>query len=592
MVFAAMVATDWTCLMTAPVLDRSAELGGIQQNVKSWREQLQFMRAAKPKITFYQNPSDGSPGLQYYGRLDYRDTVKASFPLKLNVSSQAIMQVRFDHYICEWLRFIPNDPNSCKNVIIRVDMFGGALRWTGLLHHHATKKNTDGTYYFEMTFNDDLQFLQFLLGPPNPVLPLELFQWPRDLPIFGPSKWACSVMILLNLIRQEGNLWEIPDDPFDVSQWAALIEWNTWQCHIVCNPLSIDDSSLWTFIGTRMNPLDAVLADALEDCQLTIRWRRIFSDEGEITPGGIMFVDQVANGALVLEIVDDSGYYDALSGTFLGGTIFQGMERSVVEYVGGFVEDIGNFIIDNEDYYPDEYYGPGWLGTLAVAPWLVVRDTSWSPVDTADLTYSPATATTVIIGGDNPTADAIVQLIIETTGNILGYFLMGGFSSAGSIAASVIMPYIQGTIAAWVEWKNTGRAVDLGWVHLWELYQQGAEQNDWSLSALAALRGGFIASRSETSHTLSLGGNSWIIPGAHVGIGSRMGSTCRGYFNIIFVDQMQECNVTWDNGQNKPLECQLKIGLNKAAMTMGERMARLVKRTQDTIRDLGVHILT
>lgn len=580
--------------MTAPVIDRASELGGIEKSVESWRQQLYFMRMAKPKITFYMNPSDGSEGLQYYGRLDYRDTIKGSFPMKLNTSTQAVLQVRWDHYICQWLRTVPTDPEACKNIIIRVDMFGGKHRWTGLLHHHATKKNSDGTYYFEMTFNDDLQFLQFLTCPPNPVLPLEIFQFPRDLPILGPSKWAISIMILINLIRQEGNLWNLPDDPFALDQWLSIspTEWHNWQCHIVANPIALDDSSLWTFLGSRMNPIDSVIQDALEDCQLSIHWRRYFTAEGESSPAGILFVDEVANGALVLEVVDDSGYYDQLSGTFLGGTIAQGMERSVVEYVGGFVEDMGTTVMDSEGYYPDEYYGPGFLGTLAQAPWLVIRDTTWSPVDTHDLTWSPATATTVIIGGDNPAADAAAKMVIELTGNILGYFLMGGFSSAGTIAADVIMPYLQGTIAAWIEWKNTGRAKSLGWVHLWEVYQQGAEQNVWSLSALSALRGGFIASRSETSHTLSLNGNTWIIPGAHFWVGSRVGSTCRGYNNLIFVDQVQEINVTWDNGQNKALECQVKIGLNKAAMTVGERQARLMKRMRDIISDIGVHMIS
>lgn len=570
---------------------RAGQLDQISANVNAWRQQLQFMKAAKPKITFYQNPSDGSPGLEYYGRMDYRDTIKASFPLKKNVSTQAVMQVRWDHYICQWLRFVPNDPNSCKNIIIRVDMFGGGLRWTGLLHHHATKRNTDGTYYFEMTFNDDLQFLQFLLGPPNPLLPLDLFQWPRDLIIFGPGIWSCSTMILLNLMRQEGNEWTPPDDPFDPSQWENGIDWSNWQVHIVADSL-LDDSSLWTVLGTRMNPIDSVLADSLDDCQLTIHWRRIFTDEGEQTPAGIMFVETVANGALVLSIEDDSGYYDALSGTFLGGTIIQGMERSVVEYVGGFVEDLGSTIEDEESYYPDEYYGPGFLGTLAVAPWLVFRDTSWSPIDTHDLTWSPATASTVVIGGDNPVTDAIAKMAIEITGNILGYFLLGGFSSAGDIASEIVMPFIQGTIMAWIEWKNTGRSTELGWVNLWELYQQGAEQNVWSLSALAALRGGFLASRSETSHTLALNGQNWAIPGTHFTIGSRVGSTCRGYGNIIFVNQVEELNTTWDNGQYQAFNTVVKIGLNKAAMTLGERQARLVKKMRDLITDIGVHILT
>lgn len=571
---------------------RITELDQISDQAEDWRNQLSFIRKAKPMITFYRNREDGSSGLEYFGRVAYQDTIKASFPFKKNVSTQAVLELRYDHYISEWLRSVPNDPEHKKNIVVRVDFFGGKLRWTGLLHHHAAKMR-DGMRYMEFTFNDDLQFLQFLLGPPNPALPIPVLQWPRVLPILGPAKWACSIMVLLNLIRVEG-LVNLPDDPFDASQWVDMIEnpWMNHQVHIKCKPLPLDDSSLWTVLGTRMNAIDSVLADSLSDAQLTIRWRRIFTDEGE-QEHGLLFAAVPANGALVYEIVDDSGYYNkALGGTFLGGSIIDGMARSVVQYVGGLVEDAGVLITDDETYYPDEYYGPGFLGTLAEAPWLVIRDNSWTPIETSELTWSPATAVSVVVGGDNPAADAVIRLVIEATGNILGYFLLAGFSSAGTIAADLAMPFLVGTLFAWLEWKNVSREQNLGWVHLWELYQQGAENNSWSLSAIAALRGGFLATRSETSHTMSMGGNSWIIPGVHFQIGSRVGSTCRGFDDIIFVSQVEEIIPSWDNTGDGALNLQVKVGENKSALSTGERLARLVKKTRDIVNNIGVHLIS
>lgn len=572
-------------------------LDEIEGKVADWRNQLSAIRHAKPMISFYRNKGNDDPGLEYYGRVAYQDTMKASFPFKKNVSTQGVMELRFDHYISEWMRSIPNDDEHKKNVVIRVDFFGGKLRWTGILHHHAVKMR-NGVHYMELTFNDDLQFLQFLLAPPNPLLPLPIFQWPRVFSLIGPSKWACSIAILLNLIRVEGNLWNVPDDPFDPDTWDELApwEWENWQVHIKCNPLPLDDSSLWTVIGSRMNPVDSVIADALDDAQLTLRWRRVFTDEGE-EEEGILFVDSPANGALVFGIVDDSGYYNPLLGTFLGGNVVDGFVRSAVTYVGGLIEDTGAQMVDDESIYPDEYYQQGWLSTLAEAPWLVIRDNSWTPMETAELTWAPATATRVIVGGDNPAADAIARLIIETAGNLLGYFLLGGFSSAGGIAADLIMPFLVGTIAAWLEWKNQARIDSLGWVHLWELYQQGAENNSWSLSAIAALRGGFLASKSETSHTMSIHGNGWIIPGHHFQIGSRVGSTCRGYSGITFVNQCEEIIPAWDNGASAEegggtLNVQAKFGQNKSAMSVGERSARLLKKSIDILNNVGVHLIS
>ena len=599
-----------------------ADLDPISQACEAYRYDLDVLRRAKPMITFYRNkanpdasggilgnipiigpeidglrgPAAGAgPGLEYYGRVDFRDSIRATFPFKKNESAQGILELRYDHYISEWIRGIPNDPNQCKNIIIRVDFFGGKLRWTGLLHHFAAKVNSEGQFYMELTFHDDMQFLQFLLGPPNPALPIPVFQFPRVLPIFGPAKWACSVFILINLIRKEGNLWQLPDDPFSFDQWIDVLptEWNEWQVHIKAKGLLQDDSSLWTVFGTRMNPVDAVIADPMDDAQLTLRYRRVFTEEGE-TMDGVLFVapDGFANGACVFEIVDDSGFYDPFTGTFLQGSIVTGFVRSTVQYVGGFIEDAVGVIADDETLYADEYWGPGFLGTLASSPWLVIRDSSYTPVESRDLTWSPATAVSVIVGGDNPITDALARLIIETAGNIAGYLLLGGFSSGGTIIADLVMPFLEGTIAAWLEWKNTGRAGQLGWVHLFELFQQGAENSTWSLSALAALRGGFLASRSETSHNVNLRGINWVLPGVDFTIGSRVGHTMRGFNPIIFVNQCEGIEPRWDNASNEPLTWDCKFGRNKASMTSGERAARLTKRLSELVRNIGLHLVS
>jgi hypothetical protein len=100
--------------------------------------------------------------------------------------------------------------------------------------HHWTVETKDGVDYLTANFNDDMQVLQFLLGPPNPLLPIPVFQAPRDWFQFGPRVWTCSTFLLLNIIRKEGNLWTIPDDPFDITQWFPLsfLDFADWQVHI------------------------------------------------------------------------------------------------------------------------------------------------------------------------------------------------------------------------------------------------------------------------------------------------------------------------------------------------------------------------
>lgn len=569
----------------------SSSLDLISNSCEVWRRELLMKSREKPYIRIWKNKEDGSPGLEYVGRVHYDDTIRASFQFRKNESSQGVLELRTDHYIAEFLREVVVSEDLKKNIVVTVDLYGGEERWSGLLKSQSVKTREDGLRFTELTFNDDLQFLQFLLGPPNPALPIPVFQFPRVFPLLGPAKWAISVMILLNLIRVEGNLWTLPDDPFSVDQWLDIVQWNDWQCHVKCSPFLLDDSTLWVFLATRMNPMDAVIADSLEDAQLTLRYRRVFSDLGEVADG-VMFVSDVANGALVFELVDDSGYHSPVTGTFLEGTIADGMVRSAAVYAGGFIEDSVAMIEDNQSLYPDEYWGPGFLGTLAAAPWLVIKDNSWTMISTSELTWSPATATSVIVGGDNPAADAIAKLIIETTGNLLGYFLLGGFSSAGTIASDIIMPFLRGTIAAWLQHEHSGRARALGWVHLWEMYQMGAEQNSWSLSAISALRGGFLASRSETSHTMTLKGTRWILPGLHFKVGSRIGSTVKEFPNRIFVNQVESIDVSWDHtGDGNGLDFTIQAGKNKAAMSLGERQARAMQKALNAISNIGVSLI-
>lgn len=575
---------------------------------EEWRQKLLNKRKEKPYIRIWKNKDDGGPGLEYVGRIHADDVIRASFPFRKNESTQGVMELRTDHYISKWIRKVVTTEGMKKNIIISVDLYGGEKRWSGMLKSHSIKVNEEGLRYHELTWNDDMQFLQFLLCPPNPALPINVFQFPRVFTLVGPAKWAISVMILLNLIRAEGNLYTLPDDPFSVGAngdwpggWDDLFDWKDWQCHIKCSPFMLDDSSMWVMLASRMNPVDAVIQDALSDAQLTLRYRRVFTDLGE-EAGDLMFVDKPANGAIVFELVDDSGYRSPLTGTFLEGTIADGMVRSVASYAGGFIEDTMASLTTDPGLYDspvpgevkvlDPYWGPGFLATLAASPWLVIKDNRWTMVNTAELTWSPATAVSVVVGGDNPAADAVAKIIIETVGNLLGYFLLGGFSSAGSIAADVIMPFLRGTIFAWVQYKHITRGHELGWAHLIEMYQQGAEQNAWSLSALAAIRGGFLATRSETSHTMSLKGTRWILPGLHFDVGSRIGSTVREYPNRIFVNQVESLEVSWDNTSDGGLEFTIQVGTNQAAMSMGERQARAMQKAISTLNNIGVNLIS
>lgn len=579
----------------------ATQLAESMQTTREIRRRRKALQRAQTVIKIYKNNPDGSPGLQFVGRLNQFETTKHDFPQAGNVSKSGQFEVRSQHYIAKFIASVPNNPNECKNIVVVVDKFGGAWRWSGLMHHWQLATR-DGVDYLMASFNDDMQTVQFMLAPPNPLLPLGVFQFPRDWPQFGPSCWSIGVLIFLQIIRTQAedfffalisNLTALVEDPFNFLLWTgdqiALLNPSNWQIHIQ-SPSFWNDSSLWTFIASRMNTVDSVIAAALDDGQLALTYRRVFTAEGEI---GTDFLGQpVANGALILTI-EDRSQFSLPAGSYFTGTAAAGLVRSVLQWGDGYVSDTLNAVTDDQSLYPDEYWQSGSLASFASTPSVTIRDSWWQDTQSI-VTYSPATAVKVVVGGDNPTADAIAQLIIESIGNLLGYFLLGGFDSAGTIAADVIMPFLVGTIAAWVEWENVPRKNALGWVHLLEIYQMGAENNAWSLAALAALRGGFTATSSQTNHTMVIDDSMWPIPGVHFRIKDRIASSSgalqRMGIDMLFVNQVEEMNLSGDeNGMSKFV---VKCGKNDAAKTTGERASQQLKFVLDKLQDLGVHLIS
>lgn len=566
-----------------------ADLDRAESACEAIRDKYSSLRLARPLIRVWMNNTDPSiSGAVYVGRIDFDDTIKGSFPFKNNTPTEGMVQLRDDHYISMWLKKLPNDPSLRKNVIITVDFYGGVKRWSGMLDRWEVKSR-NGVKYLEVTFQDDLTFLQYLLCPPNPALPIPVFQFPRIFALAGPSRWTISTLIFIQLLRTQTNAWVLPDDPLDFESWDDIWDWSDWQAHIVA-PSFLEDSSLWTFVSSRMNPVDAVIADSLSDAQLTLTYRRVITDDGE-TCSPNPFVPQVANCALVFEVVDNSNI-STMEGTFLEGTIIDGMVRSVVQYGSGFIEDIFNVIGEDQTLAPDEYSQNGFIGTIAKQPWLVIRDNEWTSVESSSLSWGPSKNVAVVVGGDNPAADAIAKLTIETIGNLLGALIM--FSSLGTIISDIVMPFLVGCIAAWLYWRNSGRANELGWAHYLEAFQQGGDNNAWSLAATAALRGGFLNSKSETHHVMELH-ESWIIPGVHADVGHRIGSTidAKGLEDIIWVNQLEEMAASWDHtqGSQQPYTWTIKAGVSERAMSLGERLARLTNKISAAVSNVGVSLI-
>lgn len=568
----------------------TVDLGAVEEHCEDVRLARKAMWRAKPLVRLWANPPNGqlSRGLILRGIAS--DSQQGSFSFSRLETTTGKLRLRLDHYLAKWVISIPNNPEAKKNVVITVDHMGGTLRWSGLLKDWRARKDSQGVYYLEMTFIDDKQYFKYLLGAPNPALPIPIFQFPRVLPGIGPTKWLCSVFLLINMMRVQGNWWVLPDDPFSAEGWAQGNREN-WQAHIVA-PSLLQDSSLWGLIAVRMDDMESVITEMLDAAQLTLEYRRIIRDDGESALDyGLPY--EVRNGAVVFEIKDNSGFYDP-DGTAFGFGLAQGFIRSVIQFGSGFVEEyIGSAIDDSHEIWPDAYYQSNkWL-PQPTRPWIVLRDSKWSQIETSDLGYSPAGPVAVCVGGDNPYVDMLVELAIQAVGNILGYFALFGFSSAGDIAATIIMPFLKGTILAWLYHKNSRRADSLGWAHLWEIRAGGGDQNAWSLSSIAALNEAFAATKATSVHQLTMGGSGPIYPGIHLRPGYRVASTMeRALPGFVHVDAVEEIKLDWDyTGADRGHKYSVKIGTNEVAESFAARFAKLYSKSLDTLQQLGVRLL-
>ncbi|WP_064075918.1 Gp37-like protein [Prescottella equi] len=572
---------------TAPSVE---ELEAIWNRGTAIREDHKALRRTPPLVRLWANDPADEKGLILRGSA--QDSVAGQFPFKKKGASTGTLRLRIDHYLARWMMSIPNDSAAKKNVVISVDHMGGAMRWSGLLKNWTIRKDRDGIRYLEATFIDDLQFLQYLHGAPNPLLPLWLFQFPRVFNVLGPSRWCVALLIWMNLARFQSNIYNVPDDPFQLGSWIDGWNMNTWQV-LIKGVSFLGDSSLWTILSSRMDKVESAIEDALDDAQLVLTYRRVFTVDGE-TVDGVVGVTNPRNGVLVLEVVDRSGYFGA-DGTATRGTALHGFVRTAVEFAEGFVEQADVFVSEDQSLFPPEYYWENWLGIKPSHPCFVVRDSEYTQTEAAELSWGPAGPVQIIVGGENEYADSAVELAIQVTGNLLGYFMLGGFSSAGDIAATVIMPLLRGTILAWNSWKSTSRAQQLGWVHLMEMYQQGAN-NAWTLSAAAALRAGFEATKATGSGRMDMRDGEPFLPGLHIRPGDRIGQTIQGMTGSVttdpvFVNQVELMTLGWDYANDTPHGWEIAAGTNKSVLSAAERSARLLSKLLSSVQNQGVSIV-
>src|SRR5690606_15776373 len=131
------------------------------------------------------------------------------------------------------------------------------------------------------------------------------------------------------------------------------------------------------------------VSPTLEDAQLTIDVRRYLPGDPPPLPG-----INLRYGCLVVEVLDKSGWQH---GTAIGGSMVTGLTRAFTRFTSDGMTE-GYDFIDRVDH-PDEYSAPGWYGSVASAPWVVLEDGPYTGMESSDFEYTPPGPSQFVTGG-------------------------------------------------------------------------------------------------------------------------------------------------------------------------------------------------
>lgn len=556
----------------------------VQDRGVQRRQKQAAARLRRPVIRIW----DGDWNL--IGRIE--DEIAAEFEWKLNETGVGTLELPEDHYVTKWIGdfqgpsydFGPfQSPGRKRNVHITVDKDGA--RWGGRMKSFTVRKGDHRTTML-ITFLHDYEELKYIFCWANPFLPC-VFQFPKIFILAGPTRWVLKMFLFLNVLRIQGNLWTIPDDPLQPSEWFRAIDMSQWS--VVVKPSAfLDDTSTWMLGGTRFKKWTDLASAPLEDAQLMVDCRRWLTGDPPPWPGA----PELRNGALVIDIIDKSYLRNTSSGTGTGGWIWDGILKTLNTFSPNYVEEYVNVVDDPND--PGEYKIPLWLGTAPGAPWVTFREGDITGIESSEFTHAPATAVQVMTGGHSmPGVNEAISATVQAVGDIItsniqyqGY----GIGAQGGAIDAILRPIYSDTILAFMAWKSVLRANAAGWSHYAEIFQTGADKA-FTISALMVMRAGFLATEQQTSYKLQVVDGAPYFIGdqgrGHFWLGDRIGATIRGMpKGRIYVDQVYSLALKWD--RDTAPNWLIGVGKDKQLERGPERAMRHIQEFAADLQQAGL----
>lgn len=464
-----------------------------------------------------------------------------------------------------------------RNIHVTVDYVGA--RWSGRLKNVVQEDMNDGSSVTTLAFASDYEELKFYDVWSNPFLPA-IVQFPRVFILPGPAIWVLKTTLFMQIFREHNPLITFPDDPMNFASWGNSLNQSNW--NIVVKPTSfVQDmaaGTIWTVATSRWKNFHDMAKPIYQDAQITPVLRRWLTGDPAPWAGA-----NLRHGALVVDFVDKSGVY---SGTSNGGSIFDGLVRTFETFASDFIDTTSSLVTDT--VIPSDYYVPGKKGTDKRLPYAVYLAGERSGIQSARWMETPSTAIQVNTGGHSaPGVNEAISAGIQALGDILGNLAQIG--SIGGSIDTLLRPFYEDTLAAWMSVKSFARAQNSGWSRYFEYFQEGSGKA-YTLSSLMVLRTGFWTTRTWTSHEINVrDGAPFLIGDNGSGdffLGDRVGATRQhDASGRIYMDRVSKLVLSWSREAGP--EWGITIGDDRALQDPAQRAWERIEQLLAAVKDLG-----
>lgn len=558
-------------------LDLAAQCEAIwSETLKQEAAEIAFRRQ-RPVCQIW----DGEWQLQYVLTQEY----EAQFSWIDNDTGPGSTTIPFDTHVAQWIHDMQGriDRGEKRNVHITVEHAGA--RWGGRLDNETVRTTEDGDKVSIVTWLHDYENLKWYSVWCNPFLP-SFIQFPRVFIVAGPVHWMCLLTLHLQFFREHFPITTIPDDPLDFGSYAEFLDMSTWS--IVCKPMpflqAMASGVVWGIISSRFSNWHDMCKAMLYDAELSVTCTRFLDgDPAPFSGAG----EQLRNGTLVIDIIDKSGH---LAGTSHGGTLFDGIALTVLEFADDFVDSTLDLALDI-DNVPNEYYLPGIKLTKRELPYVIFREGEGSPIQTSDLIISPAKGVQVICGGHSmPGVNEIISATIQVAVGMLGSII--GLGSLGGAVDALVKPLYEDTLLAWMSIKSPLKAQHSGWSRYFEYFQDGANKA-FTIASLMVLRAGFWATKTTISCQVSvIDASPWTVGDrglGHFWLGDRVGvSIAADPRKTVHIEQCTRLDLKW-SGDSPFAEWVITIGDDRALLDPAARAWGKIEAIVSALRELGVY---